>query len=158
LQLNFETAHSSRYPLRSILSSQRQKWRTLLAKVPIVMSESIRPGEQERSAPTPGALLAPVDGQEEARSFLRRQLPLIREMIRDLEEQTGSGRRCTMEKIVALFRQQIGPEVLIIGQHNAGGLSYLVDQLANASEHLIPDVRHFTGRVETLLSLLLATV
>jgi len=122
------------------------------------MSESIRRSEHETSAPIPAAMLASIGVQEEARSLLRRQLPVIREMIGDMEEQTGAGRRYTMEKIVAFFRQQIGCEVLAVGRRNAGVLSYLVDQLESASEHLIPDVRHFSGRAETLLTLLSATV
>jgi hypothetical protein len=122
------------------------------------MSASIRPSEHERSAPAPGALLAPVGAQEEARSLLRRQLPVIREMIRDLEEQTGAGKRYTMEKVVAFFRQETGRGVLAVGRRNAGVLSHLVDQLASASQHLIPDVRYFNDRTETLLSLLLPTV
>ncbi len=123
------------------------------------MSAPSLPSDHERSPPIPGALLAPVGAQEEARSLLRRQLVVIPEMLRDLEEQTGAGRRYTMEKIVAFFRQQqIGYGARAVGRRNAGALSYLVDQLASASEHLIPDVPHFRGRVETLLSLLSATV
>ena len=122
------------------------------------MSESIRRSEHETSAPIPAALLASIGVQEEARSLLRRQLPVIREMIGDLEEQTGAGRRYTMEKVVAFFRQQIGCGVLALGRRNAGVLSHLVDQLASAAQHVMPDVRHFSDRAETLLSLLLATV
>lgn len=122
------------------------------------MSESIRHGEYESTAPSPGVLLAPVGAHQEACSLLRRQLPVIREMIGDMDEQTGAGRRYTMEKIVAFFRQQVGLEVLAVGRRNAGALGYLVDQLERASEHLVPDVRHFSGRAETLLSLLSATV
>jgi hypothetical protein len=122
-----------------------------------MMIAAIRLGD-DRSVRTPGVLLAPVAAREEARSLLLRQLAVIREMIRDLEEQTGAGRRYTMEKIVAFFRQEVGRGALAVGRRNAGVLSYLVDQLARASEHLVPDVPHFRGRAESLLSLLLATV
>ena len=122
------------------------------------MSESIRRSEPETSALIPAALLASVGVQEEARSLLRRQLPVIREMIGDLEEQTGAGRRHTMEKVVAFLRQQIGCGVLALGRRNSGVLSHLVDQLASAAQHVMPDVRQFSDRAETLLSLLLATV
>ncbi len=121
------------------------------------MNASIRPSEHERSAPL-GALLPPIGAQEEARSLLRRQLPVIREMIGDLEEQTSAGRRYTMEKVVAFLRHEVGRGVLAIGPRNARVLSQLVDQLAIASQRLIPDVRYFGDRAETLLSLLLATV
>jgi hypothetical protein len=90
--------------------------------------------------------------------LLLRQLPVIQEMIRDLENQTGAGRRYTMEKVVAFFRQEIGRGVLAVGPRNARLLSRFVDQLMTASQHLIPDVRQFRDRAETLLSLLLATV
>jgi hypothetical protein len=122
------------------------------------MNAPICRSEDERSAPTSAALLAPVGVQEEARSLLRRQLPVIREMIRDLEEQTGAGRRYTMEKVVTFLRQQIGRGALAVGRRNAGVLSHLVDQLASASQHLIPDVNYFSNRAELLLSLLFATV
>ncbi len=122
------------------------------------MSESIRHAEYEGSAPMPAVLLAPVGAHEEARSLLRRQLPVIREMIGDMEQQTGAGRRYTMEKVVAFFRQQTGRGVLAVGRRNAGVLSQLVDQLASASRHVTPDVPGFSDRAETLLSLLSATV
>ena len=122
------------------------------------MSEWIHRNEHERSGPIPEGLLAPVELPEEARSLLRRQLPVIREMIGDLEEQTGAGRRHTMEKVVAFFREQIGRGVLGVGRRNAGALSHLVDQLASAARHLTPDVRDFSDRAEILLSLLLAAV
>ena len=72
------------------------------------MSESIRNSEYEGSTPVPAVLLAPVGAHEEARSLLRRQLPVIREMLGDMEQQTGAGRRYTMEKVIAFFRQQTG--------------------------------------------------
>ena len=122
------------------------------------MSESIQRSEYESSAPMPRLLLAPVGAQEAAHSLLRRQLPVIREMIGDLEEQTGAGRRYTMEKVVTFFRQQSERGVLALGRRNAGVLTHLVDQLASASQYVTPDVRCFTDRAETLLSLLLATV
>lgn len=122
------------------------------------MSEAIRHGEHETSAPIPAALLDPVGVQEEARSLLRRQLPVIREMIGDLEAQTCAGRRYTMEKVVAFFRQQVRRGALAVGRRNAGVLSQLVDQLASVSQPLVPDVSSFSDRAETLLSLLLATV
>ena len=84
------------------------------------MSESIRHSKYESSDLIPGVLLAPIGAQEEARSLLRRQLPVIREMIGDMEEQTGAGRRYTMEKVVAFFRQQTGRAVLAVGRRNAG--------------------------------------
>jgi hypothetical protein len=122
------------------------------------MSTSIRPSEHDGSVPIPGALLAPLRAKDEARSLLLRQLPVIQEMIWDLEEQTSAGRRYTMEKVVAFFRQQIGRGLLAVGPRNARVLAHLVDQLATASQHLIPDVHQFGDRAETLLSLLLATV
>lgn len=122
------------------------------------MDASIRSSEHDGSVPIPGALLAPLHAQDDARSLLLRQLPVIQEMISDLDEQTGAGRRYTMEKVVAFFRQEIERGVLAVGLRNALVLSHLVDQLANASHHLIPDVHQFRDRAETLLSLLLATV
>ncbi len=125
------------------------------------MSTSSRPSEDDCSVPSPGALLAPPRAEDEARSLLLRQLPVIQEMIRDLENQTGPGRRYTMEKIVAFLRQEIGRGVLgvlAVGSRNARVFSRLVDQLAPPSQHLIPDVHQFRDRAETLLSLLLATV
>ena len=168
LQPNFSVAQSSRQYVSINLGFQRSSWRTLLAKafsaLPLRrhqetrMNAPICRSEHERSAPDPGALLVPVGAQEEARLLLRRQLPVIREMIRDLEEQTGAGRRYTMEKVVTFFRQQIGRGALAVDRRNAGVLSHLVDQLASASQHPIPDVGHFSDRAEVLLSLLLATV
>jgi hypothetical protein len=122
------------------------------------MSAAICPREDERPAPTPLALLAPVPAQDEGRSLLRRQLPVIQEMLQNLEEQTGAGRRYTMEKVVAFFRQEIGHGVLAVGPRNARVLSHLVDQMAREAQHLFPDVHHFSDRAETLLALLLATM
>ena len=122
------------------------------------MSTSIRPSEHDGSVPSRGALLAPLRAEDEARSLLLRQLPVIQEMILDLENQTGPGRRYTMEKVVAFFRQEIARGVLAVGPRSARVLSCVVDQLAMASQRLIPDVHRFRDRAEALLSLLLATV
>ena len=91
------------------------------------------------------------------RASLRYQLRVIQDMLEDLEEQTVEGRRHTMEKVIAVLRDQIGRRLFRTGPRNGDMLSHLVDQLAHEASRPLPELREFRDGAEPLVALLMAT-
>lgn len=98
----------------------------------------------------------PAEGAGD-RALLRSQLRVVQDMLEDLEEQTVVGRRHTMEKVIAVLRDQIGRRLFRTGPRNGSMLSRLVDQLAHEASRPLPELREFRDRAEPLVALLMAT-
>src|SRR5450432_645580 len=61
------------------------------------------------------------------RAALRYQLRIVQDMLEDLEEQIPVGRQHTMEKVIAVLRDQIGRGLFRTGPRNGKMLLQLVD-------------------------------
>jgi hypothetical protein len=105
-------------------------------------------------------LRATYDGaasSSDGRSLLRRQLPVIRQMIGDLEVQSVAGQQHTMEKVVAFLRLRIREDANIVTPRNQRELVQMVDQLEREARRQAPDALLFGDRTEALVMLLSAT-
>jgi hypothetical protein len=77
-------------------------------------------------------------------------------MLAAMEAQTVAGHRYTMEKVVKCLRQKIAFAGLNASPRNKRAVSQLIDQLACEAKRLLPDVRSFSDRTETLVALLIS--
>lgn len=117
------------------------------------MSASFHSDMDEMSSPWQRRRARPAGD----RGQLRQQLRIIQEMLEDLEEQTAVGRRHTMEKVIGVFRKQIGRGLIMAGPRNELMISQLVDELAREVGRPLPEVRQFRDHAEPLVALLMAT-
>jgi hypothetical protein len=85
---------------------------------------------------------------------LARLLPIIREIVADLETLTLAGQRLTMAKVVELIEDRVRELAPFVGARNGHEIKELVARLAEEAEHRYPDVVAFTHGAESLLALL----
>ncbi len=101
---------------------------------------------------TPSIETSSVQSRRE-RSFYR-QIPTIREMIGSLDTLTITGRQHLMTKVVDFIRDCGSEAVGGIGRNNQRTVMALLEDLAAESSRLVPDVRQFAQRAESLVALL----
>jgi len=104
-------------------------------------------------------LAAPVDeDRPPVSSHLAHQLEVVREMLRDLETQTGAGQRHVMAKVVRFISEELRKLRLeLAGQRADTGhptLGRTIERLAREAERPAPAVRPFRRRAELVLAVL----
>lgn len=85
---------------------------------------------------------------------LARLLPIIREIVSDLETLTLAGQRLTMVKVVELIQDRVRELAPFVGPRNGQAIQELVERLGHEADHRYPDVAVFTNGAESLLALL----
>jgi hypothetical protein len=90
----------------------------------------------------------------DAGARLSRLLPIIREIVSDIETLTLPGQRLTMAKVVELIEDRVRDLAPVLGVRNGQAIEELVARLAHEAERLCPDVTAFNHGAESLLALL----
>ena len=86
----------------------------------------------------------------------RRQLPVIQQMIGDMEAQTAAGQQHTMEKVVVFLRSRIRKGSATVTPRNQRELLQMIDQLEREARRQAPDALLFGDRTNALIVLLSA--
>ncbi|HVV53651.1 MAG TPA: hypothetical protein VHO06_28605 [Polyangia bacterium] len=100
--------------------------------------------------PAPG----PREAGPQVMYRLSRLLPIIAEMVSDIETLTLPGQRRMMAKVAQLISDRVRDLSPAIGARNEQILSEMTARLSRESERICPDVQAFNRGAEGLLALL----
>lgn len=109
------------------------------------------------SAWRPAAAPAPVDRASEERGSFLLQLTVLPEMLATLETATTAGQLHIMGKILGFIEDHVSRACEGLSARNQRTFSELLGHLRRESQRLLPDVRSFVRRAESLMSLVAAS-
>jgi hypothetical protein len=87
-------------------------------------------------------------------SSLSRQLGIVREMLPTLDTVSAAGQKHIMGKVVAFIQAQAARACRDLSRRNQEMFAELLELLTHESRRLLPDVRIFSHRAESLLAFL----
>jgi hypothetical protein len=81
-------------------------------------------------------------------------LPILGEIVADIETLTLPGQRLAMAKVVELIQDRVRELAPILGTHNGQAIAELVSRLGREAQRRCPDAAVFGHGAESLLALL----